>query len=104
MTSFNIHNDDAGLLIRPTVGRTVKEVQAYPDVHAIQEDETATEAPKQNKHDEQRRKRGRRQKNTEVLLDTRSGHDRRNAASKESSETENETTDTTPASGINVYT
>ncbi len=104
MTSFNVHNDDAGLQIRPTPGRTVKEVQAYAGGHAVQGDENATEAPKQADRKERRRKRDRRHQKDAVLLDTRSGHDRRNASINESSETRNDTPEAGSTSGIDVYT
>jgi len=104
MTSFNLNitNDDAGLHTRPIAGRTVKEMQAYSGAHATQEEEKPTEAPIQTHYDDKRRKRDRRHQHTAVLLDTRSGHDRRNISADEAFKAKNETGDTTPS--VDVYT
>ncbi|MBL1276777.1 MAG: hypothetical protein COB30_011880 [Ectothiorhodospiraceae bacterium] len=80
MTSFNVNNDDAGLHIRPSAGRAVKEVQPYPGAHAVEEDEDTTQAPRQSLNTEKRRKTDRRRQQRKVLLNTRCGHDRRNTA------------------------
>ena len=108
MTSFNVNNDDAGLHIRPATGRAVTEVQPYPGAPAAEKNEdtsqTPKQAPQQSPDKEKRRKADRRHQQIQVLLDTRSGHDRRNTANELNATGENDANETGSASGINVYT
>jgi len=107
MTSVTmVTNDSAALHTTKTSdNRNVKEVQAYPSSPAVKPHEDATTAPRQKvkRNQRQRRKQERRRQQTTVLLDTRSGHDRRNVIASQTTETEN--TGTTPATtGIDIYT
>lgn len=81
MTSVNLPRDDAGLRIDPkTVAkRDVKQAEAYPEVQPVKEhdENQAPVAPVQRREPRKRRQGDRRQKDVPVLLDTRSGGDRR---------------------------
>jgi hypothetical protein len=103
MTSVNMPRDDAALhTTKATPNRSVKETQAYPTTQAVQAHEDVTHAPRKNPQQaQQRRKQERRKENRPVLLDTRSGHDRRNAGAQQKAESE---TDNTQSTGINIYT
>jgi hypothetical protein len=103
MTSVNMPRDDAALHTTKTASnRTVKETQPYPATPAVQAHEEATRAPRKNpQKSPQRRKFERRKDNLPVLLDTRSGHDRRNAIDSHSAESEDENSTNT---GIDIYT
>lgn len=102
MTSVNMPRDDAALHATKTTDRTVKETQPYPITPAVQPHEDVTRAPRKNPlKAQQRRKQERRKENRPVLLDTRSGHDRRNAGDQQNAESESDNTQNT---GINIYT
>ncbi len=105
MTSVTmVTNDSAALHTTKTNNRNVKETQAYPATPAVKTHEKAVPAPQQNvkRNQRQRRKQERRQQQKPVLLDTRSGHDRRNMVNAQT-----EITDTTeneqPVTHIDVY-
>ncbi len=105
MTSINIPRDDAATKIdtKSATDRTVKQVDSYPSVQAVKEHEDVTQAPKQQPHKQsQRRRKERRKKSSKVLLDTRSGHDRRNVANAEKVDLE-EGAGKENSTGIDVY-
>lgn len=104
MTSVNMPRDDAALKTTKTAtNRTVKEIQPYPATPAVQAHEDATQAPQKNpQKPQQRRKYERRKENRSVLLDTRSGHDRRNVVDPQNADSEE--ADNTKSTGINIYT
>ena len=80
----------------------MKETQPYPTTPAVQEHEDVAHKPQKNPQKaSQRRKDERRQENTPVLLDTRSGHDRRNAADPQNADTDD---DNPKSTGIDIYT
>ena len=103
MTSVNMPRDDAAINATKTAtNRTVKETQPYPTTQAVQAHEDAIRAPRKNpQKSQQRRKRERRKEITPVLLDTRSGHDRRNAADPQNVDTDD---DKPKSTGIDIYT
>ncbi len=102
MTSVTmVTNDSAALHTTKTNNRNVKETQAYPATPAVKAHEKAAPAPQQNvkRNQRQRRKQERRQQQKSVLLDTRSGHDRRNMGNTQTVTSENEQ----PVTHIDVY-
>ena len=106
MTSINIPKDDAASRIdtKAVAERNVKEAEPYPTVQPVKAHEEVTQAPPSAPRKQtQRRKGERRKQNIPVLLDTRSGHDRRNAAHNEDVELEGDTPDT-GRTGIDIYT
>jgi len=82
MTSVNMPRDDASIKLDPkTVAkRDVKQVEAYPETPPVKEDDKAPVATPPVRPKRQRRQGDRRQKDVPVLLDTRSGRDRRKSA------------------------
>lgn len=108
MTSVNMPRDDAAIHATKTAtNRTVKEVQPYPTAQAVQEHEDVTHAPRKNPpQSQQRRKHERRKEDSPVLLDTRSGHDRRNIVGQQNSDQQDadNATDDKKSTGINIYT
>jgi hypothetical protein len=105
MTSVNMPRDDAAIRIDPKAPRTrnVNPLEPYPAAHPVQPHEEATTAPEHPKRKPQQRRQGdRRKKDDPVLLDTRSGGDRRKGAPQENA-SENGQADT-PAKHIDVYT
>lgn len=105
MTSVNMPRDDAATKISSkSTARTVNEVEPYPTAQPVEAHEDVTQAPprKPRKQDERRGK-DRRQKNEPVLLDTRSNHDRRNAAAKGDIEIEDENS-AASKTGVDYYT
>jgi len=102
MTSVNMPRDDAAIHTTKTAtNRTVKETQPYPTTPAVQAHEDVARAPQKNpQKPKQRRKRERRKANAPVLLDTRSGHDRRNAADPQNVDTND---DKPKRTGIDIY-
>jgi hypothetical protein len=105
MTSVNMPRDDAATKITSkTTTRTVNPVEPYSNVQPVEAHEDVTQAPprKTRKQDERRGK-DRRQKNEPVLLDTRSNHDRRNAAAKGDIEIEDENSSTNKT-GVDYFT
>ena len=101
----NLERDDAAKLIpaRPPTERTVNPVQPYPGTQPVQPRGEAAATPKKPRRQLQRRKGERRKQNIPVLLDTRSGRDRRNAVSAAGVELEGDS-ETPPHTGIDVYT
>jgi len=114
MTSVTmVTNDSAALHTTKVDGRNVKEVQGYPASQTVKEQVDATSAPRQkaNQSPQQRRKQARRQQKESVMLDTRSGHDRRNvvdsqAVNSQVSDSQNDDTEETDkkTTGVDVYT
>ncbi|HHI94562.1 MAG TPA: hypothetical protein ENK04_13800 [Gammaproteobacteria bacterium] len=105
MTSVTmVTSDDAALHTRKTNSRNVKETQAYPTSQPVKAHENAPHTPQQKikRNQRQRRKQERRQQQKSVLLDTRSGHDRRNIKNTETVTTENNSNEQ-PAAGIDIY-
>lgn len=106
MTSINIPRDDAANRIdtRLVSDRTVKEVNGYPVVPAVTAHDDVMQAPAQRmpRRQAQRRRHERRLQHAQVLLDTRSGRDRRNAAREPDIEVEGEAQPQT-RTGIDVY-
>lgn len=105
MTSMNMPRDDAAIHIdtKTVRKRTVAPAQPYPATPPVQAEQDAAEAPPQTpRRPPQRRQNERRKQNLPVLLDTRSGHDRRNILHNSEAGTEDPTTHSSPA-GINVY-
>lgn len=89
MTSVNMPRDDAVLKIDPKAptNRNVKEVEPYPAVQPVQKHEEATQAPSAGTPRPQRRRgKDRRQRNEKVLLDTRSGPNRRRMGEDDSAD------------------
>lgn len=106
MTSINIPRDDAASKINTkAVGnRTVTPVEPFPTTQPVKAHEDTIAAPKQQtSKNQQRRKQARRAQEASILLDTRSGHDRRNANNVDSSEEEESNTEKNARTGINVY-
>lgn len=103
MTSVNMPRDDAAIHTSKTAtNRTVKETQPYPTTQAVQAHEDVARAPqKKSQKAKQRRKRERRKEHAPVLLDTRSGHDRRNVIDPQNADTKD---DDQKPTGINIYT
>ncbi len=102
MTSVTtVANDSAALHTTKTNNRNVKETQAYPATQAVKAHGNAAPVPQQNvkRNQRQRRKQERRQQQKSILLDTRSGHDRRNIDNAQTVTTENEQ----PVTHIDVY-
>lgn len=105
MTSINIPRDDAASRIdtKAVSERTVQQTNPYPTVQPVKAHEETTKAPLQPPRKQtQRRKNERRKSQQAVLLDTRSGRDRRNAAQNTNIELEGDK----PAdnsTGIDVY-
>ena len=102
MTSVNMPRDDAAIHATKTAtNRTVKETQPYPTTQAVQAHEDVARAPRKNpQKPKQRRKRERRKANAPVLLDTRSGHDRRNVIDPQNADTDD---DKPKRTGIDIY-
>lgn len=103
MTSVNMPRDDAAIhATKKATNRTVKETQPYPTTQAVQAHEDVAHAPQKNpQKNPQRRKHERRQEDVPVLLDTRSGHDRRNVAESQNADTDD---DKPKSTGIDIYT
>ncbi len=103
MTSVHIPRDDAASKISTTTDRTVQAATPYPSVQPVKAHEDATKAPERTTHKNlQRRKKERRKDNAPVLLDTRSGHDRRNADHL-IEEDQDTGTEKSARTGINVF-
>jgi len=105
MTSVTmVTNDSAALHTTKTDNRTVRETQAYPASQPVKAHENAAPVPRQNvkRNQRQRRKQERRQQQKPVLLDTRSGHDRRNIRKPQTTASETNG-DGQPVVGIDVY-
>lgn len=103
MTSVNMPRDNAADRIdaKATAKISVKEVSPYPAIEAEKPHEDVTKAPQAPRRPKPR-KSERRKKKQKILLDTRSGRDRRNAAHTDSTEVETDK----PAegnTGIDVY-
>ncbi|HEC19229.1 MAG TPA: hypothetical protein ENI97_07780 [Gammaproteobacteria bacterium] len=95
--------DDAALHTNSSpANRTVNETQPYPATQAVQAHEEAPPAPNQRvtRNQRQRRRHERRQKNIPVLLDTRSGRERRNALNRQGEQSDGNTVST----GIDIHT
>jgi hypothetical protein len=103
MTSINIPRDDAATLVKSTATeREIQPASPYPKVQPVTAEEEASQAPpRQARRQIERRRRNRRQQESSVPLDTRSGHDRRNAARQDSSDSED---NDDAATGIDIYT
>ncbi len=105
MTSVTmVTNDSAALHTTKTNNRNVKETQAYPASQAVKAREETAPTPQQNvkRNQRQRRKQERRQQQKSVLLDTRSGHDRRNIGNSQTAANE-EDDNKQPVTSIDVY-
>ncbi len=105
MTSVTmVGNDDAALHTSKTNNRNVKETQAYPASQSVKAHEGTPFAPRQKikRNQRQRRKQERRQQRKAVLLDTRSGCDRRNVGYSQTVATENDSNEK-PVTRIDVY-
>lgn len=105
MTSVNMPSDDAALKIKDkSTARTVQPAEPYPKVQpvTVHEDVMQTPPQKPRKQDERRAK-ARRRQDDPVLLDTRSSHDRRNAADQKNVEVEDENTSGNKT-GVDLYT
>lgn len=105
MTSVNLPRDDAANRIdtKSVADRSVKQVEPYPTVQPVKEHEDVTNAPTRiPQRSMQRRKQERRKKDVPVLLDTRVGHDRRNASNTANSEQE-DASEENSRTGIDVY-
>lgn len=106
MTSINIPRDDAATKIdtKAVADRTVKQVAPYSSTQAVKGHEDATQTPpRQARKQTEQRKKDRRQLGVPVILDTRSGHDRRNVAAQKDVEVEDE--NTLPGkTGVDIYT
>ncbi len=106
LTAITLPNDDAAILkdTKTVTPRTVNQVQPYP---TVQPRDGSAEAPKSPVHKlSQQRREERRKNQTPVLLDTRSGHDRRNIAGVEGvvvDVTTDADTERRAATGIDVY-
>lgn len=107
MTSVNMPRDDAANRIdsKAVADRSVKAIDGYPRTQAVKPHEDVTLAPQQQtpRKRSQRRKQERRKKRQPVLLDTRSGRDRRNAAQAGNVSVEGDTAKG-EKTGIDVYT
>lgn len=105
MTSVNMPRDDAATKITSkSTERTVNPVEPYPKAQPVTANEDATKAPprKTRKQDERRGK-DRRQHEAQVLLDTRSSHDRRNLAAQGDIDIEDENT-SAKKTGVDYFT
>lgn len=105
MTSVNMPRDDAALRIDPKApqARNVNPAEPYPAVQPVSPKEEGVQAPPPQARQPQQRRHGeRRQKDETVLLDTRSGRDRRKSAQRnDNAEAEEKAM---PAKHIDVYT
>ena len=106
MTSVNMPRDDAANLINSKAlpDNSVKEVSPYSTVQPVKPHEDVMQAPQRRqlpRKISQRRKGERRKQKQQVLLDTRSGRDRRNVVSSEALEIEGD--GQTGIAGIDVY-
>jgi len=100
-----VENDSAALHTQKTAEtRSVKETQPYPASPAVKAHEDTMTAPRQKvkRNQRQRRKQERRQQQKPVLLDTRSGHDRRNVIAAQTTRNKNDNSPR-PAAGIDIY-
>ena len=86
-TIKNIPRDDYGVQTlrndnaRPSVAQETKEVPPYPPVHAEESIRPVTpNRERRRKHRDRRSGHDRRDKNSHVILDTRSGRERRHSA------------------------
>ena len=105
MTSVNMPRDDAATTIKSKqTERTVQPAEPYPKVQPVTAHEDVTKAPQRRARKlSERRAKERRKQAVPVILDTRSGHDRRNAAAAEDVEIEGE--GTAPGkTGVDLYT
>jgi hypothetical protein len=107
MTSVNMPRDDAATVVNTKAlsEHNVKAVDAAPTVQPVKAHEDVMAAPQRRtpaRKAEQRRKQERRKEKRAVLLDTRSGRDRRNALHGDRPEIEGEAP--TGNTGIDVYT
>ena len=106
MTSINIPRDDAARINPRTLAdEAVKETAPYPRTKAVTPHDDVTQAPRRqqpSRQKQQRRKGDRRKQNKSVLLDTRSGHDRRNAMRSRQEDSDDKNNDT-GSTGIDVY-
>ncbi|NOX76342.1 MAG: hypothetical protein GXP17_06960 [Gammaproteobacteria bacterium] len=106
LTAITLPNDDAAVLkdTKAITPRTVSQVQPFP---TVQPRDGSAEAPKPPVRKlSQRRKAERRKTKDAVLLDTRSGHDRRNIIGGEEVRVEGATkmgAERRAATGVNVY-
>lgn len=105
MTSINIPRDDAATQIKSTPAeREVQPTAPYPKVQPVTAHEDVTQAPpRQARKQAEQRARDRRKQNVPVILDTRSGHDRRNAAAQKDIEIEEENA-SSGKTGVDIYT
>ncbi len=96
MTSVNMPRDDAAINIntKTVAKRDVKPTEPYPTTPPVKKHAERHEAVPAIQSRQRRRQGERRQKDEPVLLDTRSGHDRR---------TRDEQDDDAPAGHIDVY-
>jgi len=104
LTVTSYPNDDAAILKDPkaVTPRTVKQAQPYPGVQPVQPRDARERPPEHPpRRQTQRRREERRKANLPVLLDTRSGRDRRNAAADAGVQVEGAGAPT--ATGIDVY-
>jgi hypothetical protein len=105
MTEIKMPRDDASRLInpKPAADRSVHPVAPYPRTEPVQpHEETRPTSPPAPRQRRQRRKGERRKRNEPVLLDTRSGQDRRGAGRRDDDVSDEEQTqDKDP--GIDVY-
>lgn len=102
MTSVNMPRDNAADRINPKASTdiAVKEISPYPRVERKKPQDDVTRAPRRL----QARKNERRKKQQKVLLDTRSGRDRRNAARASNKRVKGEQGEHANSStGIDVY-
>jgi len=99
-----IGNDDTALHTTKTNNRSIKETQPYPASQPVKAHEKTPHAPQQKikRNQRQRRKQERRRQKQSVLLDTRSGHDRRNISAAQTITTENGS-NKQPATGIDIH-
>lgn len=105
MTSFNIPTDDAAIITKskPTE-RPVQPAAPYPKVQPVTPHNDVMQAPpRQARKQDERRRKDRRRKENPVLLDTRTGHDRRNAAAESEVEIQGESSEP-QKTGIDLYT
>ena len=105
MTSINIPRDDAATRIdtKAVAERTVEQTNPYPTVQPVKAHEEATETPPKTPRKQVQRRKGERRKTQQpVLLDTRSGRDRRNVAQNANVELEGEEA-AENRTGIDVY-
>ncbi|VAW96787.1 hypothetical protein MNBD_GAMMA20-1279 [hydrothermal vent metagenome] len=98
MTSVNMPRDDAAINIntKAVAKRDVKPTEPYPATPPVKEHEEGHVAAPPVQARQQRRQGDRRQKGEPVLLDTRTGRDRRKGGKQDDD-------DDTRASHIDVY-